>query len=233
MRISRRRSDSEQRHQVLLRQQAQLEAQVNRQTAVAHLALSLEDFCRRTREGLTQASFEQKRQLVELLVDRVVVTEGEVEIRYVMPTTLESERVRFCQLHSDHRDVPQSSQIRLPGRAKLRTADRLANLLSILCILSWRIFWITMSNRVAPEASPLLALTPLEVDLLDRLVKDKPSKIRQRKRLSTYLTKIARLGGYLARASDAPPGNLVMWRGLSRLTDIELGFLIGAQFVGN
>jgi Transposase DDE domain len=118
-------------------------------------------------------------------------------------------------------------------RAKLRTADRLANLLSILCILSWRIFWITMSNRVAPEASPLLALTPLEVDLLDRLVKDKPSKIRQRKRLSTYLTKIARLGGYLARASDAPPGNLVMWRGLSRLTDIELGFLIGAQFVGN
>jgi hypothetical protein len=118
-------------------------------------------------------------------------------------------------------------------RAKLRTADRLANLLSILCILSWRIFWITMSNRVAPEASPLLALIPLEVDLLDRLVKDKPSKIRQRKRLSTYLTKIARLGGYLARASDAPPGNLVMWRGLSRLTDIELGFLIGAQFVGN
>jgi hypothetical protein len=47
------------------------------------------------------------------------------------------------------------------------------------------------------------------------------------------LTKIARLGGYLARAQDAPPGHLVMWRGLSRLTDIELGFLIGAQFVGN
>ncbi len=41
--------------------------------------------------------------------------------------------------------------------------------------------------------------------------------------LSVYLTKIARLGGYLARASDPPPGNIVMWRGLSRLTDIELG----------
>jgi hypothetical protein len=24
-----------------------------------------------------------------------------------------------------------------------------------------------------------------------------------------------------------------MWRGLSRLTDIELGFLMGAQLVGN
>jgi hypothetical protein len=51
--------------------------------------------------------------------------------------------------------------------------------------------------------------------------------------LSSYLTKIARLGGYLARAKDPPPGNAVMWRGMSRLTDIELGFVMGAQFVGN
>ncbi len=115
--LGRRRSEGEQRRQALLRQQAQLEAQVDRQTEVAHLALSLEDFCRRTREGLAQASFEQKRHLMELLVDRVVVTEGEVEIRYVMPTTSESERLRFCQLRSDHRNVSQNSQIRLPGPA--------------------------------------------------------------------------------------------------------------------
>ena len=28
---------------------------------------------------------------------------------------------------------------------------------------------------------------------------------------------------YLARANDPPPGNLVIWRGLSRLNDIQLG----------
>jgi site-specific DNA recombinase len=38
------------------------------------------------RVGLGQAGFEQRRQLVELLVDRVVVTDGQVEIRYVIPT---------------------------------------------------------------------------------------------------------------------------------------------------
>ncbi|WP_407193092.1 hypothetical protein [Bradyrhizobium sp. STM 3566] len=43
-----------------------------------------------------------------------------------------------------------------------------------------------------------------------------------------YLTKLARLGGYLARAGDPPPGNVVIWRGLSRLTDIELGAEIAA-----
>jgi hypothetical protein len=31
------------------------------------------------------------------------------------------------------------------------------------------------------------------------------------------------MGGYLARGHDPPPGNTVMWRGLTRLMDIELG----------
>jgi hypothetical protein len=81
-------------------------------------------------------------------------------------------------------------------------------------------------------ASIRLALTKTEVDLLDQLVGDRKEEPSE-KSLSNYLVKIARLGGYLARASDPPPGNIVMWRGLSRLTDIALGFTIGARVVGN
>ncbi|WP_272849136.1 IS4 family transposase [Paracoccus alcaliphilus] len=33
----------------------------------------------------------------------------------------------------------------------------------------------------------------------------------------------ARLGGYLDRTSDAPPGTTVIWRGLSRLADLVEG----------
>lgn len=51
--------------------------------------------------------------------------------------------------------------------AKLRTAERLANLTAILCIVSWRIFWITMLNRTDPEASPDDAFTQLDQYLLD------------------------------------------------------------------
>jgi len=115
--------------------------------------------------------------------------------------------------------------------SKLRTAQRLANLISVFCIVSWRVFWMTMLNRSAPDAPPALALTEAEIGLLDNLVKDQ--KPLWRKTLSHYLTKSARLGGYLARANDPPPGNTVMWRGLSRLTDIELGAIIGAKIVGN
>jgi Transposase DNA-binding len=117
--------------------------------------------------------------------------------------------------------------------SKLRTAERLVNLISIFCILSWRVFWMTMINRSAPEAPPSIALTRMEIELLDQLVNDGGKTFLHRKTIGTYLTKIARLGGYLARAADPPPGNMVMWRGLSRLTDIELGAVIGAQIVGN
>jgi Transposase DNA-binding len=117
--------------------------------------------------------------------------------------------------------------------SRLQTAGRLANLISVYCILSWRVFWMTMLNRSVPAAPPDAALTDTEIALLDHLVKDKGQGPSPRKTLSHYLIKVAKLGGYLARANDPPPGNTVMWRGLSRLTDIELGAMIGAKIVGN
>jgi hypothetical protein len=117
--------------------------------------------------------------------------------------------------------------------SRLRTAERIVNLMAIFCILSWRIFWMTMINRLAPTAPPSLALTRQETHLLDMIIKDRNATRPRRLQLSGCLTKIARLGGYLGRAKDRPPGNLVMWRGLSRLTDIGLGFTLAARLMGN
>ena len=47
--------------------------------------------------------------------------------------------------------------------SKLRTAERLVNLIATFCIMSWRIFWMTMLNRSTEEISPKFALTPLEI----------------------------------------------------------------------
>jgi len=107
--------------------------------------------------------------------------------------------------------------------ARLRTAERLVKLIAVFCILSWRIFWMTMLTRASPNAPPEMALTSTETALLDRLVPDKKTMLEGHRHLAHYMTKIARLGGYLARKHDAPPGNLVMWRGLTRLADIKLG----------
>ena len=85
--------------------------------------------------------------------------------------------------------------------SKLRTAERLSRLIAVFCILSWRVFWMTMVQRTDPETCPEAAITPQEKTVLDKLF-GSPGK---RDVLSTYLIRIARLGGYLARAHDAPP----------------------------
>lgn len=116
--------------------------------------------------------------------------------------------------------------------AKLRTAERLVNLIAIFCLLSWRIFWTTMMNRVAPEGPPELAFTTDEIKILDLAVKESAAKCNRKPTLSHYLLKLARLGGYLARAHDPPPGNKIMWRGWSRLADIKHGAEIAAATYG-
>lgn len=63
---------------------------------------SAEAFSQKIRAGLENASFDQERKLVELLRDRVVVNVGEVEIRYVIPLTPQSEQIRFCHLRKDY-----------------------------------------------------------------------------------------------------------------------------------
>ena len=83
---------------------------------------------------------------------------------------------------------------------EMLTADRLVKLISVFCIMSWRVLWMTMINRFMPAADSGLALTRTETVILDRLVPDK-NRLRRRT-MSAYLIKLARLGGYLARTSD-------------------------------
>ncbi len=118
-------------------------------------------------------------------------------------------------------------------QARLRTTTRLTNLLAVFCILSWRVLWLTMTNRIAPDADPELVFTDLELRILDPLVADKPTAHLQKHLLSLYLIKLARLDGYLARNSDPSPGNETIWRGLTRLNGIQLGVSMGVQLVGN
>jgi site-specific DNA recombinase len=98
----RRRRDLEQREEALASQEQQLQTQADQRMELAGVASSVEEFCARVRGSLQNATFEKKRQLVELLIDRAIVTDGEVEIRYVIPTSPSSEHVRFCHLRSDY-----------------------------------------------------------------------------------------------------------------------------------
>ena len=106
----RRRRELEQKDQGLAAQEQQLTGEAARHRQLAGVAASLDAFCQRVQQGLGSATFDQKRQLLLLLVDRVVVTDDEAEIRYVLPTRPESEHVRFCQLRKDYFHHPPPRQ---------------------------------------------------------------------------------------------------------------------------
>ena len=102
--LDRKRQDLDRRRDTLLAQQRQLDAAARQKLELGAVAHGIEAFCRTIRAGLATATFEQRRQLAELLIDRVIVTDGQVEIRYVLPTSPDGPHRPFCQLRKDHLD---------------------------------------------------------------------------------------------------------------------------------
>jgi hypothetical protein len=107
----------------------------------------------------------------------------------------------------------------------------MTNLIAVFCIIAWRVFWLTMVHRTNPKTSADAVFTETEIAILNHVAgaSDGPPP----KNVAHYLIVVARLGGYLNRKNDGPPGNTVMWRSLSRLTDIHLGVEIGKRVMGN
>lgn len=102
--FERKRQELTQIRDGLRQQLRQLKAQAQRQLNLAVLAEGIESFCRRVQSSLDQLNFAQRRQLVELVIDSVLVLNGQVEIRYVIPTSSEGEETPFCHLRKDYFD---------------------------------------------------------------------------------------------------------------------------------
>jgi site-specific DNA recombinase len=94
--------DLEHRQQTWDTQAQHLEARVDQQTELALAIASIDDCCQRLCQGLARTTFAQKRPVVELLIDRVVVSKEARELRYVIPTSPRSEHLRCCHWRKDY-----------------------------------------------------------------------------------------------------------------------------------
>ncbi len=100
--FERKRAELAKTQEGLTKQLRQLEAQAQQHVDTAKLAAGIEAFCARVAGTLETLDFAQRRKLVELLIDCVIVGDGTVEIRYVVPTGPKGEDVPFCHLRCDH-----------------------------------------------------------------------------------------------------------------------------------
>ena len=101
--FQRKRKELSNTQSALHGQLRQLKAQVQKQLDVVELAAGIGDFCKRIQPTLSTLTFQQRRELVTLLIDRVIVDDEKVEIRYVIPTSPQGEDKLFCHLRTDYR----------------------------------------------------------------------------------------------------------------------------------
>jgi len=112
---------------------------------------------------------------------------------------------------------------------RLGRADRLARYLTVMSIVAWRLFMITLIARTDPAVpcSALLADHEWKVLFL-KVNKNKPLP-KKPPHIGDVVIWVARLGGYLARRSDGPPGTIALWRGWKRLADLTEGWNLAVQ----
>src|SRR5262249_3750269 len=117
-----RRRTLEERLAELDREEQRLLADAVQHEQLQTLAARVEDFRASLAHGLENASFELRRALVELLIDRVVIDVPDVEIRYVIP--LSGAARRNGVLRPRYRTLEQGDQAahrrgrHLPKRAR-------------------------------------------------------------------------------------------------------------------
>jgi hypothetical protein len=103
---------------------------------------------------------------------------------------------------------------------QLQTVSRLLVALSIYSMVSWRLLYLTYYARQQPDQSCETFLAGHEWQALFCTVHRTPVPPSSPPSLREAVLWIARLGGFLARRGDGPPGVKVLWRGLRRLHDI-------------
>ena len=101
-------------------------------------------------------------------------------------------------------------------RLQLETANRTKNCLALYLIIAWRILFLTSSTKSEPDTVCTSILDESEWKTAWIIVNQKtPPKTPPS--LQTAIVLIAKMGGYLARKNDSPPGPKAIWQGITQL----------------
>ncbi|NQT59350.1 MAG: transposase, partial [Bacteroidetes bacterium] len=91
-------------------------------------------------------------------------------------------------------------------------------------VIAWRIMLMTLLGRETPELPAELLFSDIELRTLQAFAKKKglnpPSMVGEAVLL------VAKIGGYLGRNSDPPPGHQLLWQGYTKFQFMCLGFAL-------
>jgi len=103
---------------------------------------------------------------------------------------------------------------------RFAAAKRLENCLAIDMLVAARIMHVTWLSRTSPNRPCTIYFEDMQWKALYCFLNKTRTPPNKTPPLRDVVRWIAKLGGYLGRKSDPPPGTQVMWKGLQRADDI-------------
>jgi hypothetical protein len=159
--------------------------------------------------------------------------DGEAPLEWLLltslpTTTLEQawERVDWYRQRWLVEDYHQclKSGCRIEER-QVQSVDSLMRLLGLLSPLAVRLLQIRAAARTGPERPALEVIEPVLLAVVAQRSGHAPATMT----VGTFWREVARLGGYLARTPDGPPGWRTLWKGWLALQPFVEGVRFASQ----
>ena len=142
------------------------------------------------------------------------------------------EAVRMLKLYSLRWRIEEWHRV-LKSGCKVQehqhvSAERLKRVIAMDAVLAWRIQLMTLLGREVSDLPCTVFLDEWEAKVLEATVEDRTKrKLERALTLAEAITAVARIGSYLARPSDSPPGSTVLWRGFITRNGMVIGYRLG------
>jgi len=107
---------------------------------------------------------------------------------------------------------------------RLKIPESLKPLIAIFLVVAWRIMYAMKLGRSCPEMSCETIFSASEWKSVYKVV-NKGAKLPDRAPiLGEFMIMVAKLGGYLNRKNDPPPGPKSIWIGINRMNDFAVAW---------
>lgn len=174
-----------------------------------------------------------------ILVREVNPPEGEEPIEWLLITSLPIETFEqactaigyYCcrwEIEVYFRVLKSGCKIE---ELQFENDDRYEVCLAVYAIVAWRVLYVLKLGRECPEMSCDVIFTEAEWKSVYAIAEGKPAP-KTPPTLGTIVTLIAKLGGYLNRKHDSPPGPKAMWIGIQRMRDFATAWVAFGSTVG-
>lgn len=135
---------------------------------------------------------------------------------------------RRWRIEEWHRVLKQGCKVQ---EHQNETAERLKRVIVIDAVIAWRIQLMTLLGREVPDLPCTVFFDEWEVNVLAALEVEKGKRgMKPPFTLGQAIILVAKLGGYLGRRSDPPPGAECIWTGMMRLYDRADGYRLATLY---